>query len=397
MIDPKDVIKRVSIEELCLSAENYYKAIVDPTPQMGKPFTSLIEAPELLINMGLLLSGLQLAKTMTVLDFAAGTGWFSRFLNQLQCSTISCDTSKTALEIGKRLFKEYPIIGNYVSEPQFLYFDGHKINLPDNSVDRIICFDAFHHIPNQEEVLSEFARVLKEGGIAGFSEPGKNHSQAPQSQFEMANYNVLENDIFVDEIFTIAKKFGFSNFSCKVVCDKDLSLFEYNSILESPTSPTDDRLKKDILNNIATIMNHRTIFFLYKGKYFPDSRGHAGLSHFISVNCNKYVANLNQPFIIPVNTTNTGEAKWLCSNINDIGVVKLGAHLYDSKDRLINLDFSRSNFEKDILPGETVENILTVVFSIPGLYKLSLDLVSETVCWFEIMGSKPINIEVLVQ
>jgi hypothetical protein len=61
---------------------------------------------------------------MTVLDFAAGTCWFSRFLNQLGCQTISCDASQTALEIGKRLFLTFPIIGNLVSEPSFLHFDG---------------------------------------------------------------------------------------------------------------------------------------------------------------------------------------------------------------------------------------------------------------------------------
>lgn len=100
MINPKDLINKLTVGELCLTAENYYKSISDPTAQMAKPFSSLLEAPELLQNMGLLLSELHLGKTMTVLEFGAGACWFSRFLNQLQCQTISCDTSKTALELA---------------------------------------------------------------------------------------------------------------------------------------------------------------------------------------------------------------------------------------------------------------------------------------------------------
>ena len=63
MIDPRDVIASVTTTGLCRTADNYYKAISDPTPQIAKPFSSLVEAPEILQSMGLLLSGLRLGKT----------------------------------------------------------------------------------------------------------------------------------------------------------------------------------------------------------------------------------------------------------------------------------------------------------------------------------------------
>jgi len=97
---------------------------------------------------------------MTVLDFGAGTCWLSRLLNQLQYVTIACDASLSALDIGRRLFRDYSVIGHPLAEPRFLHFDGYTIDLPDKSVDRIIRFDMFHHIPNQDEVLREFSRVL---------------------------------------------------------------------------------------------------------------------------------------------------------------------------------------------------------------------------------------------
>lgn len=360
-IDPKDVIQKYSLEELCESADDYYKSITDPRPQMGKPFSSASEAPELLISMGQLLSDLHLGKTMKVLEFGAGTCWFSRFLNQMQCSTISCDTSAAALEIGKRLFREYPIVGEHVAPPQFLVFNGKKIDLPDNSVDRIVCFDAFHHIPNQEDVLAEFSRVLKDDGIAGFSEPGKYHSQSPQSQYEMANFKVLENDVDLDEIFEIAKKVGFKH------C------------------------------NATVQTSSKTIFFLHKGNITFDSRSHVGLACSLKAAHQSYLAKANEPITITVDIVNSGGAKWLSKNVNQIGVVKLGAHLYDANRHLLDLDFARSEFPQDVPPGATVTNSITVSFQNTGKFYLLLDLVSESICWFENVGSTPISIEITVQ
>lgn len=107
-------MRQYSVEELCETADAYYRAVTDPTPLMSKPFTFLHEAPEALQNLGLLLSGLHLGKTMTVLDFGAGTCWLSRFLIQLNCQAICCDASPAALAIGKRLFEELPLIGTAV-------------------------------------------------------------------------------------------------------------------------------------------------------------------------------------------------------------------------------------------------------------------------------------------
>ena len=56
MIDPKDVIRRYTVEELCETAEQYYRSVSDPTPLMSKPFSFLHETPEALQNLGLLLS-----------------------------------------------------------------------------------------------------------------------------------------------------------------------------------------------------------------------------------------------------------------------------------------------------------------------------------------------------
>lgn len=390
MINPKELIKTLSIEDLNRTADQYFKSIPDITEQISKPFHSFVEAPESLQSVGHLLAGLRLGKTMTVLDFAAGTCWLSRLLTQLQCQTISCDVSAAALEHGKHLFSEYPVTSNLISKPEFLLFDGHTLNLPSESVDRIICHDGFHHIPNQREVISELARVLKPGGIAGFSEPGRFHSQSPQSQYEMKNYAVLENDIILPEIYAIALEQGFTDMRVKLLSDMEISLENYQDLTNAKLST---ELGSAIENNIRSVMTDKTIFFLQKGAFVPDSRSHIGLSHSISTTSISLSTKSGKALHIPLSITNTGTAEWLSQNIHDIGVVRIGTHLYDARGNLLDLDFTRHSLNKAIKPGETFEQEIALEPTEPGHYTLSIDLVSEGICWFETAGSTAIDIE----
>ena len=392
MIDPKDVMRRYTVEELCETAEQYYRSVSDPTPLMSKPFSFLHETPEALQNLGLLLSGLHLGKTMTVLDFGAGTCWLSRVLTQLNCQMICCDASRTALDIGRRLFEEHPLIGTVAFKPVFLPFDGRRIELPDESVDRIVCFDSFHHVPNPAELITQFGRVLKKGGIAGFSEPGQHHSQSPQSQYEMSNYRVLENDIDVNEIFHFAQAAGFTELSLKVVNDMEMSLSQHNLLFGQPGDT--ERLRSDLWNQTYNAMHNRAIFFLHKGPLARDSRSHIGLGHVIRIDKTDYVVQAGQPLRLTVSVTNSGDASWLNTNSEIFGIVRLAAHLYDGDGALLNIDFSRHELPAPVGPGETVN--MTIEESLPGSgrYRLAFDLVAEGVTWFENVGSTPVVVTV---
>jgi len=388
MIDPKDVMRRYTVEELCETADQYYRLVSDPTPLMSKPFTFLHETPEALHNLGLLLSGLHLGKTMKVLEFGAGTCWLSRVLTQLNCEMICCDASRTALDIGRRLFEEYPLIGSVVYKPVFLPFDGHRIDLPDESVDRIVCFDAFHHIPNPAEVINEFGRVLKKGGIAGFSEPGQGHSQTPQSQYEMSNYCVLENDIDVNEIFRFARTAGFTELSVKVVSDMEMSLSQHNLLFGQPGDA--ESLRCELWNQTYNAMHNRAIFFLHKGPLARDSRSHIGLAHVIRIDKTDYALEAGQALRLSVTITNTGEASWLNTNSAIFGIVRLATHLYDGDGKLMNIDFSRHELPVPVSPGETITMSIEEHLPGSGRYRLAFDLVAEGVTWFENVGSTPI-------
>ncbi|GEM_PF-317650 len=68
----------------------------------------------------------------------------------------SCDVSAEMLECARRR--------NLPAHVVFALAPAHAIERPDGWFDRIICLNVFPHFINREEVLREFARVLKPEG-----------------------------------------------------------------------------------------------------------------------------------------------------------------------------------------------------------------------------------------
>ncbi|GAP35178.1 methyltransferase domain-containing protein [Piscinibacter sakaiensis] len=385
-IDPQDVIRRWTLEELNGAAEEYFATLTDPGFQLAKPFSGVRDAPPILHNLGMLLEGLQLGAGMTVLELGAGTCWLSRLLTQMQCAAIACDVSPTALALGRRLFDEQPPVGRDLVPPRFLLFDGRRLELPDASVDRVICFDAFHHVPNRAEVLKELARVLRPGGLAGFSEPGPQHSQSPQSQLEMANYKVLENDIDLDRVFAEARAAGFTDARFSPRLELSLPVSAYRELLEGRPGPA---LQQQLLLNASQLQVNKTVFYLLKGEAVPDSRSVDGLAAEMRPARSAIPARPGERIDIACTVRNSGTALWLAATPNHHGEVLLGGHLYADDGRLVTLDaLVRARIPADLPPG--AEATLTVWFhapAAPGRYRLALDMVAEFVCWFGEIGT----------
>jgi SAM-dependent methyltransferase len=387
-ITPAELIARHTVEELIEAADEYYRGISDPTPLMGRPFSYLHEAPVMLQSMGALLGGLQLGKTMTVLDFGSGTCWLSRYVAQLNCQPICCDASTAALDLGRRLFAEHPPIGTNLFTPVFLPFDGHRIALDDESVDRIVCFDAFHHVPNVAAVMAEFGRVLRRGGIAGFSEPGRYHSQSPQAQYEMRDHRVLENDVDVKAIFSAGRDAGFTRVTVRVANDLEVSLRDYEAIIERRGQD----VERAIWNNTCETMRSRAVFFLHKGDVRRDSRSHVGLAHALKTRSTDWDVPRGAPLNIDLAISNTGQAVWLSATDHAAGTVRIATHLYDKAARLIALDHSRHDLPRDMSPGDAVELRIAVPLPADGDFVIGIDLVAEGVIWFEHVGSTPLMV-----
>ena len=395
-IDVRQRMQEMSVEELCQTAEEFFARLVSWDYLLAKPFAALGEAPELLVCFAQLIQGLRLLPDMKVLDFGAGSGWTSRFLTQLGAEVIALDVSASALRIGRELYARQPVAGAQPS-PRFLHFDGRQIELPDESVDRICCLDAFHHVPNPAEVLQEMGRVLKRGGIVGFSEPGPNHSRTPQSQYEMRTNRLIENDILVREIHEQALRAGFS--------DIRLAVFNHTPLLLS-LDEFDDYLSGGAANlryaeETRAYMQQRRLFFLLKGasEMPSDSRQREGLLAELAVNLQTPRVSAGAPFNISVTVKNIGAAVWLPTTAR-VGGVHLGAHLFDSAHRLLDLDYFfhalTLGMERRVEPGEIVNFQAQVPAPPPGQYILEFDLVSGLVCWFEHNGSKTVRVRVEV-
>jgi len=305
------------------------------------------------------------------------------------------DVSPTALKIARSLYARLPVIGDRPT-PEFLEFDGRKIPLPDASVDRVLSFDAFHHVANPDQVLREIGRVLKPGGIAGFAEPGARHSDTPMSQFEMRTYHVVENDIDIHALWRAARGFGFRDLKLALSSGPPfyLPLPEYEDFLAG--GQTTERW----LTATRVFLRDVRHFFLFKeGEEPADSRTVDGLACEVAVQPVPTPIAAGTPISIEADVRNTGTASWLPSSA-PYGGVRLGAHIYDAAGKLLDFEIhgeSLSDSNRPIEPGETVRARVVIPGQAPGRYRIELDCVASHVTWFAQVGSSTTTVTVDVQ
>ena len=366
------------------AAEDYFAALQTWDHHLAKPFSQIEETPTILASVAVLLQALRLVPGMTVLEFGAGTGWLSRFLAQMGCRTILLDVSPTALRIAREHFARLPVIGDQ-PQPSFLEFDGHRIDLPDASVERVICFDAFHHAPNPDAVLAEFARVLRPGGIAAFVEPGPRHAEAPRSRFEAATYGVVERDVDVHAIWRTARAHGFADLQMCVFHAPPyaVSLQEYEELLAGG-----EAVRGWLQSTRAFLRHVRSFYLVREGEERLDSRSADGLACAIRAEASGRT--------ISATVANTGTATWLPSGV-PLGGVGLGAHLFDAAGALVAFDFHvepLTDPPRAIAPGETVARRFTLPPLPPGRHRVEFDCVAASVTWFAQRGSATVVLNV---
>ena len=358
-IDVRTLLETLTVEQLARTAEEYSQRHGATDHYVAMPFNNVEDAPPLLIAFSHVLAALNPPYGGTILDFGAGTCWSTRFLVQMGHEVIAMDVSPTALETGRELFRRLPVAGHHVP-PSFMVFDGHRFDLPDESVDRIVCLNAFHHVPNPEVVLKEMARVLRPGGIAGFSEPGLGHSSTEQAQYEMRHYTVVENDIVIDDIERWALDAGFDRLALAVfdVRPHLIDWREYQDLIAGGL------VAEEYVDVIRQAASSRRAFCLYKaGERIPDSRERRGLAGAVRVTLDSTRAVPGGSLSGEAEVTNTGTNVWL---------------------------------PHGIAPGQSARFRFTMPAPPPGDYRLAFDLVSEHVCWFEMNGSEVVSVDVTV-
>ncbi len=397
LIKPEDLIEELGVEGLCQTADVYFEGFDLSLEQMRKPFSNLGDAPRLLRNLGTLLDGMHLRRGMKVLDFGAGTCWLSRYLAQMGCATVSVDPSAKALELGRQWFEQHPPA--QMPEPaQFLVFDGRRLDLTNESIDRIITFDAFHHVPNAEEVLAEFARVLKPGGMAGFSEPGPFHSRTAQSQMEMREFNVLENDIQIEDLERWGMAAGFTHVWADISFSEErisVKPSQVGRFIRHWWWPPLWSLAK-LLRGAAATMRYQHTIYMAKGPLVKDSRWPSQLAHRLSLVGVAPQAKVSEEFSLTIRIENRGGASWINSKPEDVGNVNLALHRIDPQRPHSSESIRRFVLPKSLAAGESIDFEVPITWHEAGPLELWFDLVSEQIAWFEQHGSEPLRVLVEV-
>jgi len=304
------------------------------------------------------------------------------------CRTIALDVSETALRYGRSLF-ELDRRHRMDLNPQFLVFDGYTFSLHDETVDRIICFDAFHHVPNKQDILREMYRVLRQGGKVGFSEPGLEHSKSPMSIYESETHGVLESDIDLGEFIRMAQDVGFDDVLIKPYPPPERIAFSVPEYLrfvggENAVFPL-DVIREDLKCNTNVILG--------KGKAVRDSRRPNVLKARLKiVGEGPKPLKPGQPYVFRVEARNLGDTTWLSKPDAVGGIVNLGAHLYNARNEALDLDYGRGHLSRDVHPRE--EQRVSISLVAPpeeGVYYVELDMVCEMICWFGQRGSNTIR------
>lgn len=386
-------------DELNAAAERYFAEYPHPEFLLGKPYSDFRSFPRYLFNLGVLFHSLRLAPGDVVLELGAGSCWVSHFLNRMGCTTVAVDVSSTVLELGRRLFESDPRT-RWELEPQFLPYDGHRLPVEDASCDRIVLHDAFHHLPNSEEILGEMARVLRPGGIVAMSEPGRDHSASAEAVQEVTATGVLENDVVAERIAAAALRCGFTKVEVAPVA------------LDVPPVPASEQIgflygQRHVdfwLGFAAENLKHQFLV-LSKGEEAATTRRPSRLRARIEPVGRAAEDVLRGPaggtIRLCLRLENTGDSVWLAGTGQRPGDALAGIRLLPEgaqDHRRQTVDWCRGLLPHDLAPDEELEIDLELPLpQAAGRYRLRVDMVAEQVAWFADRGSPALDLTLEVE
>jgi SAM-dependent methyltransferase len=376
-----------------LAAESYFARFANREFLTRKPFSDTADFAKHLVETGLLIEIMHLKPGDTVAEIGAGSCWLSHMMNRFGCHTISIDVSPTALEIGRSLF-DRDSWTDWSLEPRFATYDGHVLPLPDSCCDRVVVKDAFHHVPNQGELLREVWRVLRSDGVLVMSEPGRGHASTAPSRAE-GESGVLENELVLEDLAALARYCGFRETNVVIATSGAWHEIPADTLGAFTGGRGFARFWKRMCSDLRS---HHFLAF-YKGSSIRTTQRPGVLSADIRLiglgSSPDAVVRAGQS--IQVRVTNRGDTVWMAQRSPRGGWTRLGAHLYkDTAAREpLDYDWLRMELPCDIEAGSHAD--LTVKLprlDAAGSYCVIFDMVVEGYAWFAERGSKTAVIRV---
>ena len=105
-------------------------------------------------------------KNMRTLDAACGEGYGAALLSETAGLVEAVDISEDAISHARQRYGTKPGLNFHISDCTNLPFS-------DNEFDRVVSFETLEHLVEQEQLLTEFRRVLKPDGFLMLSSPDK--------------------------------------------------------------------------------------------------------------------------------------------------------------------------------------------------------------------------------
>jgi len=127
-----------------------------------------------------------------ILDTGCGYSWTTEWLLKSGFEAIGIDITRVYLDVGKTR------IGAY--RPYLLVADTENLPIGSSSIDAVLGFDSFHHIPDRNCAMRQFDRVLKPGGHIILGEPGGAHEHDQGVRAVMDKYGILEKGMELADI-----------------------------------------------------------------------------------------------------------------------------------------------------------------------------------------------------
>ena len=86
------------------------------------------------------------------------------------------------------------------NRPHLVVGDVEHLPVRGASVDAILAYESFHHIPDRNRAMGSYGRVLKPGGRVVLAEPGAAHEHAQVAVDVMSKYGILEKGMELADV-----------------------------------------------------------------------------------------------------------------------------------------------------------------------------------------------------
>lgn len=160
-----------------------------------------------------------------ILDPGCGYSWTTEWLLKIGFEPIGLDITRTYLDIA--------VTRLGAGLPHLVVADTESLPFQSGVFDAILCYEAFHHIPDRKTAMQQFFRVLKPGKSVILAEPGANHEHAQGPIDVMKKYGILERGMSLADVEGYVRGTGFERPAQHHVLELDAAIAAKASLTEA--------------------------------------------------------------------------------------------------------------------------------------------------------------------